>query len=220
MIATTDILDAFRFRHACKRFDPARKISDEAFDVILEAGRLSPSSFGFEPWRFVVIQNAALREKLKGVVWGAQGTLPSASHYVAILCRKDEMRFDSAHIRSFMREVQKLPDDIIEKKTDRYRKFQEQDFRLLESPRALFDWACKQAYIAMGNMMTVAAMCGIDSCPIEGFDIGQAEAVLDGEGLLENGKYGLVVMVAFGYRVDPQPVKTRRAMDDVVAWVR
>lgn len=220
MIARTDILDAFQFRHACKQFDPAKKISDEDFALILEAGRLSPSSFGFEPWRFAVIQNPELREKLKAVIWGAQGTLPTASHYLAILCRGDDMRFDSDYISAFMRNVQKLPEEVVEKKGQRFRKFQEQDFRLLESPRALFDWACKQGYIALGNMMTSAAMIGIDSCPIEGYDARQAEAVLAEAGLLDSGKFGLAVMVAFGYRVNPQPAKTRQAIEDVVVWVR
>lgn len=95
MVTREDILDAFKFRHATKKFDESKKISEEDFNVILESGRLSPSSFGFEPWRFVVIQNRELREELKPVTWGAQGQLPTASHYVAILCRKDGMRHDS-----------------------------------------------------------------------------------------------------------------------------
>lgn len=220
MILAADVLAAFEFRHACKQFDPAKKISDEDFAVILEAGRLSPSSFGFEPWRFVVIQNPLLRERLKTVTWGAQGTLPTASHYLAILCRKDDMRFDSDYISGFMRNVQKLPEDIAEKKGQRYRKFQEQDFNLLESPRALFDWACKQAYIALGNMMTSAAMIGVDSCPVEGYDVWQAETVLAETGVLAGEKFGLAVMAAFGYRINPQPAKTRQVMEDVVVWLR
>lgn len=220
MVDAEDILVAFQFRHACKQFDAEKKIADRDFDLILEAGRLSPSSFGFEPWRFLVIQNSALREKLKTVTWGAQGTLPSASHYLAILCRKGDMRFDSAYIENIMRQVQKLPEDVVEMKRAKYRKFQESDFRLLENPRALFDWACKQAYIALGNMMTAAALRGIDSCPIEGFDVSDAENVLAEAGVLDRTNYGLAVMVAFGYRINPQPKKTRQAMEEVVAWVR
>lgn len=220
MIDAQDILAAFQFRHACKQFDPEKKIPDSDFDLILEAGRLSPSSFGFEPWCFVVIQNPALREKLRVVTWGAQGTLPTASHYLAILCRKGDMRFDSAYIGNFMRQVQKLPEDVVEKKQAKYRKFQESDFRLLESPRTLFDWACKQAYIALGNMMTAAALRSIDSCPIEGFDVNDAENVLAEAGVLDRANYGLAVMAAFGYRINRQPEKNRQAMEDVVVWIR
>lgn len=220
MLSKDEILAAFQFRHACKQFDPDKKISDADFQFILEAGRLSPSSFGFEPWRFVIIQNPDLRAKLKEVTWGAQGHLPTASHYVAILCRKNDMRFDSAYVDHFMRDVQKLSEDVVKMKRDRYQKFQEQDLRLLESPRSLFDWACKQAYIALGNMMTVAAMIGVDSCAIEGYDQEKTEAVLANAGVLDKEKFGLAVMVAFGYRSKPQPQKTRQALDDLTTWVR
>ncbi|MCR4299596.1 MAG: NAD(P)H-dependent oxidoreductase [Gallionella sp.] len=220
MVTKEEILAAFKFRHACKQFDPEKKISDQDFNFILETGRLSPSSFGFEPWRFLVIQNPALREKLRAVTWGAQGQLPTASHFLAILCRKGDMRFDSDYIGHFMRDVQKLPEEAVQKKSSFYRKFQESDFRLLETPRALFDWGCKQAYIALGNMMTAAAMIGIDSCPIEGFDLAEAESVLADAGVLNTASDGLAVMAAFGYRIKPQPAKTRQAMDEVVIWVR
>ncbi len=220
MIAREDILAAFHFRHACKTFDPTKKISDADFNLILETGRLSPSSFGFEPWRFVVIQDPALREALKATVWGGQGQLPTASHVVAIFCRKEGMRFDAAHVRHMMVDIQKLPENIVAMKGERYRKFQESDFKLTESPRALFDWSCKQAYIALGNMMTSAAMIGIDSCPIEGYDVDATEATLAKAGVLDTGKCGLAVMVAFGYRINPQSAKTRQPLEEVVTWVK
>jgi len=219
MISKQDILDAFNFRHACKTFDPARKIAEEDFRFILEVARLSPSSFGFEPWRFLVIQDMALREKLLAATWGAQGSFPSASHVVAILVRKGDMRPGSDYTEHFMREVQKLPEETIARKTAFYRQFHETDFHL-QDDRALFDWGCRQAYIALGNMMSAAAMIGIDSCPIEGFNQAGAEKVLAQAGVLDLDKYGLAVMVAFGYRVNPQPVKTRQALEQVVQWVR
>lgn len=218
MISKQDILDAFNFRHACKSFDPSRKISDENFRFILETGRLSPSSFGYEPWRFLVIQDMTLREKLLTATWGAKGQFPSASHVIAILARKDDMRPGSDYTERFMRDVQKLPEEGIARRTVFYKQFHETDFQLQE-PRALFDWSCRQAYIALANMMTAAAMIDIDSCPIEGFSQTGAENVLAAEGLLEGGKFGLAVMVAFGYRINPQPEKRRRPMDEVVKWV-
>jgi nitroreductase len=218
MISKQAILDAFNFRHACKTFDPARKIPDEDFRFILETGRLSPSSFGFEPWRFLVIQDMALRERLLAATWGAKGQFPSASHVIAILVRKDDMRPGSDYIEGFMRDVQKLPAEVIARKGGFYRQFHDTDFRLGEA-RALFDWGCRQAYIALANMMTAAALIGIDSCPIEGFNQEDADRVLAEAGLLEDGRFGLGVMVAFGYRVNPQPVKTRQALEAVARWV-
>jgi nitroreductase len=220
MITKDEVLAAFHFRHACKQFNPEKKISDEDFELILETGRLSPSSFGFEPWRFVVIQNPELREKLRPVVWGAQGQLPTASHYVAILCRKGDMRFDSRFIAHLMRDVQRLPEEVVQKKGEKFRVFQENEFNLLESERALFDWACKQAYIALGNMMTAAALIGIDSCPIEGYDIKATEDILSVSGVLDKEKFGLAVMVAFGYRINPQSAKVRQPSEDLTVWVK
>lgn len=219
MIAKQDILDAFNFRHACKEFDSAKKIAAEDFEFILETGRLSPSSFGYEPWRFVVIQDMALRERLLPVTWGAKKQFPTASHVIAILVRKDDMRFDSDYLQHFMRDVKKLSDEAIQIRSGVYKKFQESDFKLLGDERILFEWACRQAYIALANMMTGAAMIGIDSCPIEGFEIEGAEKVLSEAGILNPKHFGLAVMVAFGYRKNPQPEKTRQALSQVVQWV-
>ncbi len=218
MVTREDVLAAFRFRHATKQFDDKKKISAADFDVILEAARLSPSSFGFEPWRFLVIQNAQLREELKTVTWGAQGQLPTASHYVAILCLKDGMRFDSSHITHMMRDVQHLSAETEQKKRARFREFQQEN-GLLDHSRTLFDWAVKQAYIALGNMMTAAAFLGIDSCAIEGGNMRAIEKILSENGLTDNGRYGLGVMVAFGYRLNEPGEKTRQRLEDVVVWV-
>lgn len=220
MLDRQTVLDIFHFRHACKEFDPTKTIPAADFDLILETGRLSPSSFGYEPWHFAVIQDPALRSRLQAVTWGAQKQLPTASHYVAILVRKGGMRHDGEHVRHMMHDIYKFAPERIEGRNKVYRKFQEADFRLLDSERALFDWSCKQAYIALGNMMTAAAMIGVDSCPIEGYDQADAEAVLAGAGVLDPKEWGLAVMVAFGYRVNPQSTKVRQPMADLVSWFR
>ncbi|MGG1218720.1 NAD(P)H-dependent oxidoreductase [Priestia endophytica] len=215
-----EILDAFTFRHATKEFDPTKKISDKDFQFILETGRLSPSSVGYEPWKFLVVENEELKNKLKAVSWGAQGQIPTASHFVIILARTDA-RYDSEYVLDLQKNVKKVPDDVLETLMPRYKDFQENDFHLFESKRALFDWASKQSYIALGNMMTSAAQIGIDSCPIEGFNYDQVHEILKEEGLLEDGKLDISVMAAFGYRIhEPKREKTRRSMDQVVQWVK
>jgi nitroreductase len=215
-----DILDAYHFRHATKEFDPNKKVSDEDFQFIMETGRLSPSSFGFEPWRFVVIQNPELREKIKNTAWGAYGKLPEASHFVVILARtKKDTKYDSQYLQDHFKNVKNLPEDHMAKYLEKIEQFQKVDFDLLEGNRPLYDWAGKQTYLALGNMMTAAAQIGVDSCPIEGFDINKMNSLLDEEGLLEDGRFSISVMVAFGYRVkDPAP-KTRRPYEDIVKFV-
>ncbi|ANS74422.1 NAD(P)H-dependent oxidoreductase [Paenibacillus yonginensis] len=212
------LLDAFHFRHATKSFDPKRKIADEDFQTILEAGRLSPSSVGLEPWKFLVVQNSDLREKIKKVSWGAQGQLPTASHFVVLLARRNG-RYDTEYFWNQMTKIKGIPEDTVRQMMGRYAEFQGEDFNLFESERALFDWACKQTYIALGNMMTAAALLGIDSCPIEGFNQAALNEVLEQEGLLENGIYGVSVMAAFGYRVQERRPQSRRSAEDVIQWL-
>lgn len=213
----TQFLDAMNFRHATKEYDSEKKISDEDFNYILEAGRLSPSSLGSEPWKFIVIQNPTLREKLLDVAPGAVEKLKTASHFVVIASRKN-VRHDSEYLLNHMKNVQYYPEDILENVSTQYRYFQESR-NILESERSLNDWAAKQTYIALGNMLTAAAMIGIDSTPMEGFQDGNLDAVLNEAGLLEDGVYSASVLGAFGYRkADPTRPKTRRAIEDVVEW--
>ncbi|MGM0753909.1 MAG: NAD(P)H-dependent oxidoreductase [Bacillota bacterium] len=215
-----DILDAYHFRHATKEFDPNKKVSDDDFRFIMETGRLSPSSFGFEPWRFVVIQNPELREKIKNTAWGAYGKLPEASHFVVILARtKKDTKYDSQYLQDHFKNVKHLPEDHMAKYLEKIEQFQKVDFDLLEGNRPLYDWAGKQTYLALGNMMTAAAQIGVDSCPIEGFDIEKMNKLLDEEELLEDGRFSISVMVAFGYRVKEPAPKTRRPYEDIVKFV-
>jgi nitroreductase len=221
-VGKQDIIDAFLFRHACKEFDAARLISDEDFDFILEAARLSPCSFGLEPWKFLVVQNRELREKLRPHIWGGQKQLPTASHVILTLVRKSSfMRYDSAFVHNFMREVQLFPEEAALARTGILEKFQREDFALLDSERAMNDWACKQTYIALANMMTAAALIGIDSCPIEGFAQTALQQVVASEMVIDFNDWGIAYLVAFGYRKGaPARPKTRQSTDAVVDWFR
>ncbi|WNF38267.1 NAD(P)H-dependent oxidoreductase [Bacillaceae bacterium IKA-2] len=214
------ILDAFHFRHATKKFNLDKKITDLDFDFILETARLSPSSVGIEAWKFVVIQNQELRNSLKEVCGGAQGQLPTASHFVVILARTiKDTKYDSEYIANHLKDVKKTPENMIAQIQNKYKSFQEAGQHLLDNDRTMFDWSSKQTYIALGNMMTAAAQIGIDSCPIEGFDRNKAHKIFNEAGLLEDGSFDISVMVAFGYRVDDPPPKTRKEKDQVVEWV-
>jgi len=213
-----EILKAYQFRHACKEFDTNKKISDEDFRFILETGRLSPSSVGLEPWKFVVIQDTTLREKLKPVSGGAQGQLPTASHFVAILARgKEGLRHDSVHVIKMMKDIHHMPEEVVQNLSGFYKSFVETE--LEDNDRLIFEWASKQTYIALGNMMTAAAQIGIDSCPIEGFDKKQVTTILQNEGIIEGNDFGVACMVAFGYRKEnPKRPKTRQNLDEIVEW--
>ena len=219
MLDKQAILDAYQFRHACKAYDPARKISDDDFRFILETGRLSPSSFGLKPWRFVVVQEPQTRALIRDMAWGAREKVMECSHFVVILARQPAMLSpDGDYLPRFMREVQHLPEEAVQMRLRFFRNFSEKDFELAGHPRAFYDWACKQTYIALGNMLTAAAMIGVDSTAIEGFPLEAMNSALAGRGLYDPAQFKLSVMAAFGYRLNaPQP-KTRQRLQDVVQW--
>ena len=213
------IIDAFNYRHACKEFNPEKKIADQDFNFILNTGRLSPSSFGFEPWKFLVVQNRDLREKLKEHTWGGKKQIPTSSHLLVILARKGYfMKYDSQYLKDIMKNVKKMPEDVINARIGYIENFQRNDFKLLESERAIFDWACRQTYISLANMMTAASMIGIDSCPMEGFHAEKIDAVLKKDLGIDTEKFGIACMVAFGYRKTEPGTKTRQPMDEIVTW--
>lgn len=217
----TDVLAPFQFRYACKKFNPNKIINEQDFQTILEVARLSPSSFGFEPWKFLVIERQSIKDKLAPVAWGAQRSLAGASHFVILLARKhNDVRYGSSYLEHIMNDIQKSPREVIERKSALFKEWQIKDFTVAESDRSLFDWASKQTYIALANMMTAAAMMGIDSCPIEGFNRQAVEEILIEEGVLDPQHFGVSVMAGFGYRDEEQPVKTRQALQDVVQWVK
>ena len=209
-------LDIFRRRVSTRYYDPARKISAEDFAAILDFGRLSPSSVGSEPWKFLVIQNQGLREKIKPVAWGMQATIAEASHLVILLAKK-HARYDSPFFSELMNRRGFTPEQRAAA-LERYRSFQIHDIAIADDERALFDWASKQSYIALANMLTGAAMLGIDSCAVEGMDYAAVEHILAQAGLLDPAEYGVSVAATFGYRArDIQP-KPRRDAAETVVW--
>ena len=215
------IRDLLKRRYACRDYDPNRKISDQDFHLILEAGQLSPSSYGFEPWHFLVIESESLKKALAPIALGAQKALASASHFVIILSRTQaSLRYDAPYIGYMMREIQGLPEDFCEFKQQRFETFQKEDFDLLSSERATFDWASKQSYLALAQMMQVAALRGIDSLAMEGFNRQAVTDLLTERGLIDPSEWGVSVMVSFGYGLGSVPRKTRQSLDQLVTWVK
>ena len=212
------ILDVFHRRYATKKFDPNKKISDADWQTIIEAGRLSPSSFGYEPWKFLLIENPEIKEDLKKICWGAVNSLNGASHFVIILARKN-VTITSPHVKHMVEDVMGVDFDVHSPRSEKFKSFQENDFDL-NSDRALFDWASKQTYIPLTNMMTVAAELGIDSCPIEGFNRTKVDKYLADKGIIDPDKFGVSVMLGLGYRDQEQPKKTRQPLDEVLEVIK
>ena len=212
------ILPAYQYRKSCRHYDPSRKISAEDFNYILELARLSPSSVGSEPWQFVVVQNPALRQKLKPFSSGMAAALDTASHIVVILAKKN-VRYDSPFMLEGIQRRGITDPEAVGKTLEIYRDLQDKCMHILNDERALFDWCSKQTYIALANMMTGAALIGIDSCPIEGFNYDEMNRTLAATGAFDPAEWGVSVAATFGYRAQDIAPKARKAMEDVVTWL-
>ncbi|OOH90305.1 NAD(P)H-dependent oxidoreductase [Pasteurellaceae bacterium 15-036681] len=216
ILTNQQALEVFERRVSVRHYDPNKKISEQDFATILEFARRSPSSVGSEPWKFLVIQNPALRAKIKPFAWGMQSSIDDASYLVIILAKK-HARYDSDFFADVMAR-RGFTDEQRQKALAKYKSFQTIDMPIADDERKLFDWAGKQTYIALANMMTGAAMLGIDSCPIEGMHYEQVSNILVEEGLLDPEDYGLSVAVTFGYRAAEIKPKERKALEEIVQW--
>jgi len=198
---------AMDFRHACKLFDENKKISDENLRFIMEAAHKSPSSFGMEPWKFLVITNESLKAKLRPFCWD-QPQITTCSHLVVVLAAIDAVKVESGiPMKRFSRR------DMPQEKKDFYINLYANHLKeTLSSDANVYAWTARQCYIALGNIMTAAAYVGIDSCPIEGFEKENLEKALE----LDTSKYQVAIVLPLGYRINPQSTQLRVPYDEVV----
>jgi len=185
------IIEALHWRYATKRFDPARKISEADWHTLSESIRLSPSSYGMEPFRFLVVKNPDLREKLKAASW-KQSQVTDASHFVVfitkeIICEKDCEEYLERVIKArggTTEALQGLKNMLVKNLVTGM------------TPEQSLHWAQRQAYIAMGFMLETAALLKIDTVPMEGLDPREYDKILE----LEGRGWRTVAAVALGYR--------------------
>ncbi|HIP15075.1 MAG TPA: NAD(P)H-dependent oxidoreductase [Sulfurimonas autotrophica] len=205
-----DFINAMNFRHACKIFDETKKIDNEEMHFILECARKSPSSFGMEAWKFLVITNEELKAKLRPACWN-QVQITSCSHLVIVLAGIESVKPESGEVKNrFAR--RNMPKESLDMYMDLYVKHLE---KTLNNDDSIYCWTAKQAYIAAANMMTGAAFIGIDSCPIEGFEKEKVEEILS----LDTTKFQVAMLLPFGYRQNPQPDQIRLSFDEIVEFI-
>ncbi len=203
-------MKAMDFRHACKVFDESKKISDADMDFILEAARKSPSSFGMEAWKFLVITNEELKAKLRPLCWD-QVQVTSCSHLVIVLAGIESLKPESGEVKQrFMR--REMPQDKLEMYLGLYAQHLQET---LASDKNIYEWSARQTYIAAANMMSGAATLGIDSCPIEGFNKEELEKALG----LDTSKFQVALVLPFGYRLNAQSTQLRRPRQEVVEFI-
>ena len=192
-ITTTDLLANLNWRYATKKFDATKTIPTDVWSALEDSLVLSPSSYGLQPWKFLIITDKEIREQLKPLSWN-QAQVTDSSHYVVFTIKKN---LDTAHVDRFVArtaEVRGIPAESIKG----YRDMMVSDVVFGARSLTANEWAARQAYIALGNFMTSAALLGIDTCPMEGLDPAKYDRLL---GLPEKG-LATVVACAAGYRAE------------------
>lgn len=201
---------AMNFRHACKIFDENKKISEDDMRYILETGRTSPSSFGMEAWKFLVITNEALKAKLRPACWN-QVQITSCSHLVVLLAGIENAKVESGEVtKRFARRP------LSQEQLDSYLELYAGHLKeTLSTEKNIYEWTARQTYIAAANMMTAAAFKEIDSCPIEGFEKEKVEDILG----LNTKKWQVSMLLPFGYRINEQSTQLRLDFEEVVEFI-
>jgi nitroreductase len=199
-VSPDDILEALRWRYAVRVFDPTKTIPQDQWDALEKSLVLTPSSFGLQPWKFLVITDKLVMEQLLPLTW-FQRQISDCSHLVVFLAktefhREDIERFvqDTANTRGQEREALEGFFNSMEK------------FRVRLSAEEAKRWAQRQCYIAQGQMMLAAALLGIDSCPMEGFQADKWDAFLSENFGIEG--YSTTLLLPCGYRSETDKYAT------------
>lgn len=206
----SDILKALNWRYATKTYDSSKKISEKDLDEMLEAMRLSPSSFGLQPWKFIVVEDKELRKKIAEKAWN-QSQVTEASHLI-VICAKTDVSED--YIKNFIKDISKTRNISIES----LKGYEDMmiGFRRNLSVDEVKNWTKKQAYISLGILLHTAAMKKIDATPMEGFSPEGVDEILN---LKEKGLTS-AVLCALGHRSEKDASanykKVRHSLSTVV----
>ncbi|WP_027077767.1 NAD(P)H-dependent oxidoreductase [Maribacter antarcticus] len=184
------ILEHRTWRYATKKFDSTKKISTDEISLLLEATRLSASSYGLQPYHVFIITDTQIREKLKPVSWG-QSQITDASHLIVFANQTD---FTGELVDDYIKnvaETRNIPSETLKGYSDFTKS------KILNFPvKTKEEWTAKQVYLALGNLMQAAAELKIDTCPMEGFEAEAYDTILNlGEKNLTTS-----VVVPIGYR--------------------
>lgn len=214
ILSPEQTLARLHWRYATKKFDPNKKIPESAWKTLEQSLVLSPSSFGLQPWKFLVIRNPEVRQKLLEFSWG-QTPVVDASHLVVLAIKNG---INNNYIDQYinrMAEVQQVSPEKLQGFANMVKGF-------LQNPPFPLDvneWSAKQTYIALGFFMNCAAMMDIDTLPMEGFVPAKYDEILN----LGNQGYRSVVLCAAGYRAEDDPnagkPKVRFATEQMIDYI-
>ena len=206
----TDVLERLKWRYATKKFDASKRLSEEKLSILKESFNLTATSYGLQPLKMVILSNPDLKKLLVPITMD-QDQVENASH-VLVICT--ETKIDSDYIKDHFNLVVKIrstPREILSS----FEEYLVSSFSDKQSDE-LNIWSTNQAYLALGNLLTVCAIEKIDACPIEGFDPDKYDELLQ---LNEKGLQSVIVL-AVGYRAEDDMFsgfdKVRKGVDEVI----
>jgi nitroreductase/dihydropteridine reductase len=208
-----NLVESLKWRYACKEFDATKKISSSDFELVLEGLVLTASSYGTQPWEFIVVENPNLREELIGASYN-QAQVRDASHLI-VLCRPSVI--DEAFMDAYIQNIC----DVRDQKPEELEGFKKMlMFVANRDDEAKANWAKNQIYIALGNLMSICADMKIDSCPMEGFVPSKVDKILGLEAMGLNS----VLLCPIGYRAEVDKYsslkKVRHPLKNVVRFIK
>ena len=209
----SNTLEIRKWRYATKKFDATKKVSNEDLETLLEATRLSASSYGLQPYHIYVISDQEIREKLKPASWG-QSQITDASHIIVFANSTD---FDEHLVDDYLDNVSKTR-NIPQEGLKGYGDFMKS--KLLDLPTdTKGNWTTRQVYLAFGNAMQAAAELKIDTCPMEGFEPSTYNDVLG----LNKKNQNAAVVLAIGYRSEDDETqhyaKVRKSTEELFTHI-
>ena len=185
-----DLIEKLNWRYATKKFDSSKKVSQDKLEILKQAFNLTPTSYGVQTMKMVIVTDEATKDKMVDYCYGQEQT-KGASHVLAI-CIQDEV--NEADVDAYFDDVVKIR-KTSETILSQYRE-ELKDFVKSKSKEEIEIWCVNQVYIALGNLMTACAVEEIDCCPMEGFLPEKVDELLDLK------KYNLksVLLLPVGYR--------------------
>lgn len=184
------IIEDLNWRYATKKFDPEKKLTDDELNTLIEVLRLSPTSYGLQPLKFLLIENKEIRFELQKHSWNQQ-QITDASHLL-VLCAYTDIH--DSHIERY-KDVTIETRDVDREKVDNFGNYIRTNIAKL-SQVELENWTSKQAYIALGHLLHACAQMRIDATPMEGFEPEGYDKVLD----LSSKNLKAVLAVPIGHR--------------------
>ncbi|MGX1023783.1 NAD(P)H-dependent oxidoreductase [Flavobacterium sp. CS20] len=208
-MTTHDYIQKLNFRYATKLFNPEKKLNDEQINNVKKAIQLSASSYGLQPYEVLIIEDIDLRKKLKSASWN-QPQITDASHLI-VFCANTNV--DDQYLDRYIKNIAQTR-NIDESDLSGMRDMLANTVLKLDDESRII-WAQKQAYIALGNLLSAVAHFGFDACPMEGFDNEKYDDILD----LKSKNLRATVIATLGYRSEDDQLqhakKVRKSQNEL-----